>query len=51
MATQTEKDKAIKKVQIAIDKMIDLQDMGFGQDIVSRIIEQLNTLEAKINGS
>lgn len=40
--TNTERDRAIKKVEIAIDKMIDLQDMGFGNDNIGRILERLN---------
>lgn len=43
--TQTQKDRAIKKVEIAIDKMIDLQDMGFRWDDVARILEMLNSLQ------
>jgi len=44
MVTQTKKDRANKKVEIAIDKMVDLQDMGFGNDAVDRILEKLNSL-------
>ncbi len=46
--TETEKRRAEKKVQIAIDKMVDLQDMGHGYDAVSRILDQLNNLETTI---
>lgn len=42
------KDRAEKKVQIAIDKMIDLQDAGFGCDAATRILEQLNALRHRI---
>lgn len=42
--SQTEKDRANKKVEIAIDKMIDLQDLGFNNDTVTRILEKLNSL-------
>lgn len=42
--TRTEKEKAEKKVEIAIDKMVDLQDAGFGCDAITRILEQLNSL-------
>lgn len=38
-------EKAIKKIEIAIDKMIDLQDMGLGSESVSRILETLNDLK------
>ncbi len=47
--TQTELDKAEKKVQIAIDKMIDLKDMGFANSKVETILEMLNSLEIEIN--
>ena len=47
--TQTEKDKALKKVEIAIDKMIDLQDTGLGNDRIQRILDELNNLWAQIN--
>lgn len=49
--TPTEKARAEKKVQIAIDKMIDLQDAGFACDAVTRILEQLNALENRIRES
>ena len=42
------KNQAIKKVQIATDKMIDLQDAGLGCDLVSRILEKLNSLENRM---
>ena len=48
MKTQTEKDRAIKKVEIAIDKMVDLQDAGFGCDETARILEMLNRLRGNI---
>ncbi len=47
--TRTERDIAIKKVQIAIDKMVALQDMGQGSEDVSRILEMLNSLESHIS--
>ena len=47
--TYTEKEKAIKKVQIAIDKMVDLQDMGFGTVKVQEILDRLNALESSIS--
>ena len=46
--TQREKDRAEKKVQIAIDKMIDLKDMGFGCETIERILDKLRHLESKI---
>ena len=43
--TQTEKDKALKKVEIAIDKMIDLQqDFDLNTMQMSRILDSLNSL-------
>ncbi len=39
---------ALKKVEIATDKMVDLQDAGFGSDAVTRILEQLNALYGQI---
>ncbi len=36
------KRRKIKKLEIAIDKMVDLQDAGFGNDNISRILERLN---------
>jgi len=41
-------EKAIKKVEIAIDKMIDLQDAGYNNDTIIRILEQLNELSNRI---
>lgn len=48
MKTKKEIARAVKKVEIAIDKMVDLQDAGFGCDAVTRTLEQLNWLLAKI---
>lgn len=48
MKTRTEKERAVKKVEIAIDKMVDLQDAGFGCDTVARILELLNRLRAQV---
>jgi hypothetical protein len=30
--TKYQRERAIKKLEIAIDKLIDLQDMGWGDD-------------------
>jgi len=49
--TNTEKERALKKVEIAIDKMVDLQDMGFGCEKVARSLEKLNALWGEINGT
>jgi len=35
--------RAIRKLEIAIDKMVDLQDGGYGCDAVTRILEMLNS--------
>ena len=49
---QTEKDRAVKKVQIAIDKLIDLQqDFILGSYIdakIQHLLDQLNLLESTI---
>ena len=50
-ANETEKRRAEKKVEIAIDKMIDLQDMGAGCDTVSRVLDSLNSLASQINAA
>jgi len=47
--TQAKKDKAIKKIEIAIDKMVDLQDMGIGWNAVQRILDALNGLRVDID--
>jgi hypothetical protein len=39
---ETERKKAIKKAEIAIDKLVDLQDMGFGCNRVSEALDRLN---------
>jgi len=46
--TQTDKNRAWKKVLIAIDKMIDLEDMGAGCDAVARLLDSLRGLESTI---
>lgn len=46
--TQRERDRAQKKVEIAIDKVIDLVDMGFGGNDTERILEALRRLESKV---
>lgn len=38
-----QKQKVAKKLEVAIDKMIDIQDMGFGDDTISRVLEMLNS--------
>ena len=49
--TETEKRRAEKKVQIAIDKMIDLQDMGAGTSSIERILDSLRSLESEVCGA
>lgn len=49
--TQTQKERAVKKVEIAIDKMIDLQDMGLGTDEVARILDLLGSLQGRFQNS
>lgn len=46
--TQREKDRAEKKCEIAIDKMVALQDSGFGCDTVTRVLDLLNSLQSQI---
>ena len=46
--TRTELDKAIKKTEIAIDKMIDIQDMGLGNLAVQDVLDKLNSLARKL---
>lgn len=48
MKTKREIKRAQKKVEVAIDKMVDLQDMGFGRDIVTRILELRNSLHGRL---
>lgn len=41
----------VKKVQIAIDKMIDLKDMGNSSqvnDMITRVLEKLRELESRV---
>lgn len=40
--------RAIRKLELAIDKLIDLQDMGAGCDEISRVLEILNSLLTKL---
>lgn len=47
------KSKAVKKVQVAIDKMVDLHDMDIDEILrgkVIRVLESLRSLEASIDG-
>jgi hypothetical protein len=46
--TQREKDQAEKKLNRAIDAMIDLQDLGFGNSQLQRILDALNSLRQHI---
>ena len=52
MMTQTEKDKAERKVQIAIDKIMDLKsDYDISDDnffFCDRVLDVLNELESRI---
>ena len=49
--TTTQRDRAIKKVQIAMDKLIDLQDMGFGGDETERALDILRSLLSKFQSA
>ena len=46
--TKKEIRRAIRKIEIAIDKIIDLQDDGFGCDATARILESLNALLSEL---
>ena len=46
--TQNERDRAEKKIQISIDKMIDLRDMGFGCEKIERVLDNLRDLEGVV---
>lgn len=51
-ANRRTKDKAIKKVQIAIDKIIDLIDLqvsGAVSECAGNLLDRLRELESKIN--
>lgn len=41
---QRKRERAQKKVEKAIDAMIDIQNMGLGNDTVQRILDMLNGL-------
>lgn len=43
------KIRAIKKIEIAIDKMIDLQDAGIEGNKIERILDLLRELENTID--
>lgn len=45
------KARALKKIYIAVDKMVDLKDEGYGCDKVARILELLNSLSVEIENS
>ena len=49
--TQTELDRAERKVEIAIDKLVDLQDWGFGNYKTQEILDRLNSLNSEIMAS
>jgi len=49
--TRTEIERAQKKVEIAINKMIDLQDMGFGCSAVEEILDRLRGLTRHIDAT
>lgn len=45
--SRQKKERAIKKIEIAIDKIIDIQDMGLGDGDVQRTLDYLNDLVTK----
>jgi hypothetical protein len=44
--TQTQ---AVKKTEVALDKLIDLKDEGYGCDLLERAIELIQTLNIRIS--
>lgn len=47
--SQTKQDQAQKKVQIAIDKILDLQCMDVVPlETTGRLLDQLNSLESRV---
>lgn len=46
-----ERERAVKKVERAIDALVDLQDLGFGSGDVQRILDALNSLRARLEQS
>lgn len=46
--TPSQRDRAVKKIEIAIDKLADLQDMGLGCDDITRALEILNSLRNRM---
>ena len=42
---QRRRERANKKIEKAIDAMIDIQDMGLGNDAVQRVLDLLNGLK------
>jgi len=48
MKTTAEKNKAVKKVERAIDAMVALMDMGFGNGEVQRVLDSLNHIRILI---
>ena len=47
--TKSEVARAVKKINRAIDAMIDLQDAGFCCDSISRVLELLNSLRNQVD--
>ncbi len=48
MQSKRDRSYAIKRIERAIDAMVDLQDRGFGCDDTARILERLNDLRRKL---
>ena len=40
--------RVLKKIEIAIAKLVDLQDAGYGCDRISRLLENLNSLHSEM---
>lgn len=48
--TKREKRRAVKKLERAIDCMVAVQDLGFGNHLVSGALENMNTLLHNLRG-
>lgn len=46
--TKRDKDRAEKKVDRAIDALVDIQDLGFGCYAVTQALDLLNSIRSRI---
>ena len=47
--TESERNWAIKKIEAAIDRMIDLQDAGYGNNAIARVLGELNSMRSDLD--